>query len=94
MGVNVPVDLSVVGYDDVQIARLAGPALTTVRQPLNEMAEQAARLALRLRTENEGESLRVDLAVNLVVRESTRAPNRWTFPRGRLRNISNRIQKT
>lgn len=80
LGVNVPVDLSVVGYDDVQIARLAGPALTTVRQPLSDMAEQAARLALRLRTKRAGESLRIDLGVDLVVRESTRAPNRPISP--------------
>ena len=71
-GVRIPEDLSVVGYDDLQFAGWAGPPLTTVRQPLTEMAEQATRLVLRLRDRNPAESLRVDLATRLVVRDSTR----------------------
>ena len=34
-------ELSVVGFDDLKIARWAGPALTTIRVPIAEMAEQA-----------------------------------------------------
>lgn len=41
LGVSVPTDLSVVGYDDNSTAALCYPALTTVRQPLTEMAELA-----------------------------------------------------
>ena len=41
-------DLSVVGFDDLPLARWVGPPLTTVRQPLIEMAEAAARLVLDL----------------------------------------------
>lgn len=70
-GLRIPEDLSVVGYDDLQFAGWAGPPLTTVRQPLTEMAEQATRLVLRLRDRNPAESLRVDLATRLVVRDST-----------------------
>src|ERR1700761_9293710 len=47
-GVTIPDDLSVVGYDDLRIARWVGPPLTTIRQPLTEMAETAARLLIRL----------------------------------------------
>jgi LacI family xylobiose transport system transcriptional regulator len=72
-GVRVPHDLSVVGYDDVPIARWSSPALTTVHQPLKEMAEEAARLVLRLR-DGGATSTRMDLAVDLVVRQSTAPP--------------------
>jgi len=73
LGLRVPEDLSVVGYDDLQVAQWVGPPLTTVRQPLTEMAEQATRLALQLRNGQETETLRVDLATSLVVRDSTTA---------------------
>jgi LacI family transcriptional regulator, xylobiose transport system transcriptional regulator len=74
LGLRIPDDLSVVGYDDLQLARWAGPPLTTIRQPLAEMAETAARLLLRLAAEPEAPAnQRFDLATSLVVRESTRA---------------------
>jgi LacI family xylobiose transport system transcriptional regulator len=73
LGLRVPEDVSVVGYDDLQVAQWVGPPLTTIRQPLTEMAEQATRLALSLRNRQETETLRVDLATSLVVRESTTA---------------------
>jgi LacI family xylobiose transport system transcriptional regulator len=73
LGVEIPRDLSVVGYDDLQVAQWAGPPLTTVRQPLTEMAEQAARLVIQLRNGASADNLRVDLATSLVVRDSTTA---------------------
>ena len=45
---HIPEDLSVVGFDDLPVARWVGPPLTTVRQPLVEMAETAAELVLDL----------------------------------------------
>lgn len=74
LGFKVPEDLSIVGYDDLQIAQWAGPPLTTVRQPLIEMAQQAAQLVLRLRDGDRSGSMRVDLATSLVVRSSTAEP--------------------
>ena len=74
LGIQVPAELSVVGYDDLQLARWSSPALTTVHQPLTQMAEEAARLVIRM-SETELETIpRVDLATRLVVRESTAAP--------------------
>jgi LacI family xylobiose transport system transcriptional regulator len=66
----------VVGYDDLRLARWVGPPLTTIRQPLTEMAETAVRLLLRMSDEGDPalSSQRVDLATSLVVRESTRPP--------------------
>ncbi|WP_150308651.1 LacI family DNA-binding transcriptional regulator [Planctomonas psychrotolerans] len=74
VGLSIPDDLSVVGYDDLKIAQWSGPPLTTVRQPLNEMAEEATRLVIRLRSERQVDNLRLDLATTLVVRGSTAAP--------------------
>lgn len=71
-GLNIPDDLSVVGYDDLSIAEWAGPPLTTVRQPLQEMGRQASTMLLDLDLENEAP--RVDLATDLVIRNSTGAP--------------------
>ncbi|MFT9667557.1 LacI family DNA-binding transcriptional regulator [Streptomyces rhizosphaericola] len=72
-GIHVPDDLSVVGYDDVPIARWASPALTTVHQPLRQMAEEAAQMLMRLRAQ-EPVSTRLELATSLVVRKSTAPP--------------------
>jgi DNA-binding LacI/PurR family transcriptional regulator len=65
-GVAVPGDLSVVGFDDTHTAASTRPALTTVRQPLVEKGETAARLLL------EGAPATVvELPTELVVRAST-----------------------
>jgi LacI family xylobiose transport system transcriptional regulator len=71
---HIPDDLSVVGFDDLPIARWVSPPLTTVRQPLIEMAEAAAELVLDLARGEEPPQKRVELATELVVRESTAPP--------------------
>ena len=73
-GLRVPDDLSVVGFDDTQVARLASPQLTTVRQPLHEMGGMALRTALRLAAGEKIASHHVELATQLVVRGSAAAP--------------------
>ena len=71
----VPADLSVVGFDDSIVATTASPPLTTVRQPFAQMAAVAYRI-LRDRIESrEPDSLGVELATTLIVRDST-APRR------------------
>jgi LacI family transcriptional regulator len=73
-GWRVPDDVSVVGFDDLPEVRWSSPPLTTVRQPLTEMGRLAARTVLRL-AEGEGvESTGIELATELVVRESTARP--------------------
>jgi LacI family xylobiose transport system transcriptional regulator len=64
----------VVGYDDLPVARWMGPPLTTVRQPLTEMAEEATRMALTLARGGTPANLRLDLATDLVVRRSSAPP--------------------
>jgi DNA-binding LacI/PurR family transcriptional regulator len=66
LGLRVPDDLSVIGFDDLPMARWAWPPLTTIRQPLTEMAATATRIVLGDDTQT-----RVELATSLVVRQST-----------------------
>jgi LacI family transcriptional regulator len=69
-GLRVPDDVSVVGFDDLPEARWSSPPLTTVRQPLSEMGTLAARTVLRLARGETIESLRIELATQLVLRDS------------------------
>ena len=75
LDVRIPERLSVVGYDDLKVAAWVVPALTTIRVPLAEMAEQATRLLVRLRDEPDFAVSHIDLATSLVVRNSTAAPS-------------------
>jgi LacI family transcriptional regulator, galactose operon repressor len=73
-GLRIPADLSVVGFDDTEVARLASPPLTTVAQPLRKMGAVALRTALRLGAGERVDSHHVELATELVVRDSTAPP--------------------
>ncbi|MGP3918418.1 substrate-binding domain-containing protein [Nonomuraea sp. 10N515B] len=72
-GLRIPEDLSVVGFDDTEIATMTSPQLTTVRQPLREMGMVALRTALRLASGERIESNHIELATELVIRESSLA---------------------
>jgi LacI family transcriptional regulator, xylobiose transport system transcriptional regulator len=76
LGVAIPSELSVVGFDDLKIAQWAGPALTTIRVPIAEMAEQAVHVLLDLIQNRAPAFSRVEMATNLVVRGSTDVPPR------------------
>ena len=71
LGVAIPSELSVVGFDDLRIARWVGPALTTIRVPIAEMAEQAVHIVLDLTQDRAPTFSRVEMATTLVVRDST-----------------------
>jgi DNA-binding LacI/PurR family transcriptional regulator len=73
-GVRIPEDLSVMGYDDLQLSRWVGPPLTTIRQPLSEMAATAARQLIAMEAGAAPLHRRIELATSLVVRESTAPP--------------------
>ena len=72
--IDVPRDLSVVGFNDTEAAARARPALTTVRQPLRLKGYAAARLILDAPALRPADEL--DLPVELVIRRSTAAPRR------------------
>jgi LacI family transcriptional regulator len=68
-GVDVPGELSVVGFDDVQLATLVSPALTTVHAPLARLGRRAVDLLLALL--RGGTSASSQLPVELTIRGST-----------------------
>lgn len=67
----MPDDISVVGFDDLPEARWVTPALTTVRQPLSEMAAAGLRLLVRMMQGERPEGTRTELSTRLVRRAST-----------------------
>ena len=73
-GLQLPDDLSIVGFDDVEHATIVSPALTTIRQPLAEMGRMAVSMLLRLLARQRFETLHVELGTRLVVRDSTAPP--------------------
>jgi LacI family transcriptional regulator len=74
LGLRVPQDVSVVGFDDMPWAQWHHPALTTIEMPVEEMGEAAVDLLLR-RLAHPGEARRrLVLNVGLVVRESSASP--------------------
>lgn len=74
LGLRIPDDVSLVGYDDIPLTKWVSPRLTTVRQPLMRMAEEATRLVLRMSEAPLDSIPRMDLATSLVVRDSTAPP--------------------
>ncbi|MCH7229778.1 LacI family DNA-binding transcriptional regulator [Glycomyces sp. L485] len=75
-GLRIPEHVSVVGFDDLPESRWTSPPLTTVRQPLSEMGSLAARTVLDMAAGNAVDSPRLELATEMVVRESTATPGR------------------
>ena len=73
-GVRVPEDISVVGFDDIQTAAYMTPPLTTVRQPLKEMGEIAARTLLEQIEESTRYVPEIMITPELAVRKSTAPP--------------------
>ncbi len=71
LGLRVPEDLSVVGYDDADFAETFRPALTTVRQEVDAKGQAAVAALTALIDGREPEQMRTELPTRLVVREST-----------------------
>ncbi len=80
LGLLVPRDLSVVGFDDLPLARLTHPPLTTVHQPVRRKGEEAARLLLEAIEGAEVAGPHRRLETTLIVRDSTARP-RASSPR-------------
>jgi LacI family transcriptional regulator len=72
MNVAVPTELSVAGFDNAPISRMAWPQLTTVQQPNNAMAAAAIDILVDSRYENlPPQSLSQKMTYELITREST-----------------------
>jgi len=72
-GLSIPGDVAVVGFDDLDFAAELDPPLTTVRQGVGDIGQEAARTLLRLLDDPESGPRRVLLPTELVVRRSTTA---------------------
>lgn len=70
LGLNVPVELSVVGFDDVEYATMMNPMLTTVSQPLYQLGKTSARMLVEQIDSGEGKG-KIFLEHKLVIRDST-----------------------
>ena len=79
-GLTVPEDLSVTGFDDIDLATATAPQLTTIRQPLAEMGRTTVALLIRLMNRDKVEALHMELAAQLVVRGSTGPANPGAQP--------------
>jgi DNA-binding LacI/PurR family transcriptional regulator len=72
-GLNVPQDVSIIGFDDITAAEFHNPALTTIRQPLKKMGSLGAEYLLLNIHKNPADTLSVEITVepDLIVRQST-----------------------
>ena len=71
LGVDVPGQLSVAGFDDIVLARQIYPTLTTIAQPLAEMAERAATILIQGKSDEESAKGTEIVPATIQVREST-----------------------
>jgi DNA-binding LacI/PurR family transcriptional regulator len=75
LGLRVPDDVSVVGFDDIELSQYTDPPLTTIHQPTRHKGEEAIRLLLEGPVRrDDGRRVRRLLETRLAIRGSTRAP--------------------
>lgn len=68
--VNLPDDISIIGFDDIALAKYLHPSLTTVHYPVEKMARRAARLALQLNTGTAAAPQNNGFSAKLILRDS------------------------
>lgn len=70
-GIRIPEDMSVIGFDDGHIARFIYPRLTTIRYPIQVMANQAVKLSLQLASDEPKEQSEHKLFMPILVRRAS-----------------------
>ncbi|ABV94873.1 transcriptional regulator [Dinoroseobacter shibae DFL 12 = DSM 16493] len=80
LGLRVPEDVSVIGYDDAPMAGWKTFDLTTVRQPLERMTRKTVDLLIARITEPDAPPEKIEIPGDLIVRGSARHPPGWTPP--------------
>lgn len=78
LGLKVPDDVSVVGYDDVPAAGWPAYSLTTVRQPANRMVAETVEILLDQIENSTNQPRRIAIDGPLILRGSARIPKGWT----------------
>ncbi len=79
-GLRVPEDISLVSFDDVKLASAVYPSLTTVAEPISEMAQLSVRLLLNRMVNHDAPYTRVLLSTRLIERESCAPPSHRDRP--------------
>jgi LacI family transcriptional regulator len=79
-GLSVPGDISIAGFDDVTLARQVWPALTTIKQPICEIAQAGTQLLLGILNGKELTQISQEISTTLVVRKSTGPPKGGAHP--------------
>ncbi|OOE78646.1 transcriptional repressor PurR [Salinivibrio sp. PR6] len=72
LGIRVPEDLSIMGYDDIHLAKFVSPSLTTIHQPKYRLGQAAVETLLHKLDDPQSDSQTVQLEPTLVVRESVK----------------------
>lgn len=71
-GVNIPKDVSIIGFDDMPFCEITSPRLTTVKVFKQEMGSTAVKRLMSLMTEGSGPSQKIQINTELIVRDSVR----------------------
>ena len=77
LGLKIPQDVSVIGYDDVPASAWPAYDLTTVRQPVNKMVEETVGILMKKINNTETKPRRVKIDGPLIIRGSARLPEGW-----------------
>lgn len=77
LGLSVPGDVSVVGYDDVAMAAWKLIDLTTLRQPANRMVDETVKMLLSMIDDDAASPGRVEIESPLIIRGTARVPENW-----------------
>jgi len=75
LGIQCPEQLSVVGFDDIPLARQITPSLTTVRQHVSEIAQNALSVLIEQLIPGTSQEISIQIPTTLIIRESTRKYN-------------------
>ena len=92
-GLNIPADISVIGFDDIDFAVLTKPALTTVNLPRNELGRRAVEMLINALDNPQEEGTEIRIPTNLIVRQST-APARIQPNQNGRKRIGKRQKQT
>ena len=71
-GFRIPEDFAIVGYDDIPVASMVSPELTTIRQNIAQKGERTAQMMLDILAGKEPEVRNIQMPVNLCIRSSAR----------------------
>ncbi|MEK3889905.1 GntR family transcriptional regulator [Bacillus sp. FSL K6-3431] len=76
MGISIPQDISIIGFDDLESSKYAKISLSTVKQHFDILGYEAAKLLLDIHKNTQIEPKKVLLPTSLIIRESTASPSK------------------